>query len=259
MPIGGLAIAFIIILLNIKRENNPKNLTYLERVLELDLVGASMLVSAVVCLLLALQWGGTQFSWNSSQIIGLFVGFVLMGIIFVGIQIRKGDAGILPPRFFKSKDVICAMIFSAFFGAAFFPLIYYLCKSITSSGRAIHQYRTLAELYFPALFFQAVQGNTAVQAGIKLLPLLLSCVLASIIGGGLITAFSHYNPVVLPSMVMFTIGCGLITTLHLDSPTREWLGFQVLAGLGLVSRVEANLGQSVPMSHHSGERYMDER
>ncbi|TPX07906.1 uncharacterized protein E0L32_010361 [Thyridium curvatum] len=210
LPIGGLAIAFIIILLNINRENNPKNLTYLERVLELDLLGASMLVSAVVCLLLALQWGGTQFSWNSSQIIGLFVGFVLMGIIFIGIQIRKGDAGILPPRFFKSKDIVCAMIFSALFGAAFFPLIYYL-----------------------SLFFQAVQGNTAVQAGIKLLPLLLSCVLASIIGGGLITAFSHYNPVVLPSMVMFTIGCGLITTLDIDPPTREWLGFQVLAGLGL--------------------------
>lgn len=92
-----------------------------------------MLVSAVICLLLALQWGNTQFPWNSSQIIGLFVGSVLMAIIFVGIQIRKGDAGILPPRFFKFKDVVCAMIFSALFGAAFFPLIYYLCKSTTPS------------------------------------------------------------------------------------------------------------------------------
>lgn len=57
----------------------------------------------------------------------------------------------------------------------------------------------------------------------------------SIVGGGLVTAFSYYNPVILPSMVMFTVGCGLITTLDLDSSTREWLGFQVLAGLGLVS------------------------
>ncbi|KAF6816604.1 major facilitator superfamily transporter [Colletotrichum musicola] len=210
LPIGGVSLAFIFLLLKINRKDNPRDLSFLGRVLELDLVGASMLVSAVICLLLALQWGNTQFPWNSSQIIGLFVGSVLMAIIFIGIQIRKGDAGILPPRFFKTKDVVCAMIFSTLFGAAFFPLIYYL-----------------------SLFFQAVKGDTAVQAGIKLLPLLLSCVVTSIVGGGLITAFSYYNPVVLPSMVMFTVGCGLITTLSLDSPTREWLGFQVLAGLGL--------------------------
>lgn len=133
LPIGGVAMAFIFLLLKINRKENPRNLSFLGRVLELDLVGASMLVSAVICLLLALQWGNTQFPWNSSQIIGLFVGSVLMAIIFIGIQIRKGDAGILPPRFFKSKDVVCAMTFSALFGAAFFPLIYYLCEFTSPS------------------------------------------------------------------------------------------------------------------------------
>ncbi|KAK0617481.1 major facilitator superfamily domain-containing protein [Immersiella caudata] len=210
LPIGGLAMAFIFTLLQINRVNNPKGLSFLKRLTELDLIGASILVPALICLLLALQWGGTQYAWDSSQIIGLFVGSALMGIVFAGVEIWKGDAGILPPRFFKTKDIACAMLFSTLFGAAFFPLIYYL-----------------------SLYFQAVQGNTAVQAGLKLLPLLLSCVLTSIVGGGLITAFSYYNPVVLPSMVMFTVGCGLITTLDLDSPTSEWLGYQVLAGLGL--------------------------
>lgn len=121
---------FIFVLLEINRANNPKDLSFLERFAELDLIGASILVPAVICLLLALQWGGTQYLWNSSQIIGLFVGFVLMSIIFAGIQIWKGDAGILPPRFFKTKDIVCAMLFSTLFGAAFFPLIYYLCESI---------------------------------------------------------------------------------------------------------------------------------
>ncbi|WYZ36203.1 hypothetical protein EsH8_XI_000086 [Colletotrichum jinshuiense] len=186
LPIGGVALAFIFLLLKTNRKNNPRGLGLLGRVLELDLIGASMLI------------------------IGLFVGSVLRAIIFIGIQIRKGDAGMLPPRFCKSKDVMCAMIFSVLVGAVFFPLIYYL-----------------------SLFFQGVQGDTAVQAGIGLLPLLLSCVVTSIVGDDLITAFSYYNPVILPSMVMFTVGCGLITTLNLDLPTREWLGFQVLAGLGL--------------------------
>lgn len=65
----------------------------------------------------------------------------------------------------------------------------------------------------------------------------------SILCGGLTTAFGYYNPVVLPSMIMLTVGCGLITTLGQGSGTREWLGYQVLAGLGLVSKVIENSTQ----------------
>jgi len=119
----------IFVFLRIERVNNPKNLTVLQRVLELDLLGTAFLIPCVVCLLLALQWGGAEYPWNSPTIIGLFVGFGLMAIIFVGIQLWKGDKGTLPPRLFKNRDVLCAMLFAVFFGAAFFPLIYYLCES----------------------------------------------------------------------------------------------------------------------------------
>lgn len=34
-------------------------------------------------------------------------------------------------------------------------------------------------------------------------------------------------------MVLFTVGCGMLTTLSLTSPTREWFGYQVIAGLGI--------------------------
>jgi len=121
----------ILLFLHIDRVNNPENMTVVQRILELDLLGTFFLIPAVVCLLLALQWGGAEYPWNSSTIIGLFVGFALMTIIFIGIQVWKGDKGTLPPRLFKNRDVLCAMLFAVFFGAAFFPLIYYLCKSPT--------------------------------------------------------------------------------------------------------------------------------
>jgi MFS family permease len=128
LPIGGAAMLAIFLFLHIGQERDDGGLTVVQRVLSLDLLGTAMLVPAIVCLLLALQWGGTEHAWNSSVIIGLFVGFAVMTIIFVGIQIWKGDKGTLPPRLFKSRDVVCAMLFAFFFGAAFFPLIYYLCK-----------------------------------------------------------------------------------------------------------------------------------
>ncbi|GAB1315837.1 Efflux pump roqT [Madurella fahalii] len=210
LPIGGAAMAAILLFLHIEQDNNPAGESWLTRVLKLDLPGTAMLVPSIVCLLLALQWGGTEYAWNSSVVIGLFVGFVAMMAIFIGIQLWKGDAGTLPPRLFKNRNVVCAMVFGLFFGAGFFPLVYYL-----------------------SLYFQAIQGDTAVQAGIKLLPMLIATVISSVASGGLVTAIGYYNPFVLPSMVLFTVGSGMITTFSLNTPLREWFGYQVLTGLGI--------------------------
>ncbi|KAK3350008.1 major facilitator superfamily domain-containing protein [Lasiosphaeria hispida] len=210
LPIGGAAMVAIFFFLKINRVENPDNETFWKRILKLDLIGTAMLIPAIISLLLALQWGGAEYAWNSSVVIGLFVGAALMAIVFVGIQIWKGDKGTLPPRLFKSRDVLCAMLFAFFFGASFFPLVYYL-----------------------SLYFQAIQGDSAVQAGIKLLPLLISVVITSVATGGLISVVGYYNPFVLPSMVLLTVGSAMITTFSLDSPLRVWFGYQVIAGLGI--------------------------
>jgi len=88
-------------------------------------------------------------------------------------------------------------------------------------------------LLCPALYFQAIQGDTAVQAGIKILPLMIAVVITSVACGGLISAVGYLNPFVLPSMLLFAVGAGMITTFGLDSPLRVWFGYQVLAGLGI--------------------------
>lgn len=75
--------------------------------------------------MLALQWGGTVYAWNSSHIIGLFVGFALMIIIFIIIQIKRGDKATLPLSIFKQRTVAAAGLYVAFIGAGLFVLIYY--------------------------------------------------------------------------------------------------------------------------------------
>lgn len=210
LPIGGVAMLVIFLVVHLKRDAEPSTQTVLERILQLDLYGAAVLVPGIICLLLALQWGGADYPWSNSRVIGLFVGFGLMTAIFIGIQIWQGDKGMLPPVLFTDRNLLCAMTFTFLFGAAFFPLVYYL-----------------------SLYFQAVQGDTAVEAGLKLLPLLISCVVTSVISGGLVTAIGYYNPIVIPAMILFAVGGGMITTLDLDSPMKEWFGYQVIAGLGV--------------------------
>ncbi|TDZ59731.1 Efflux pump aflT [Colletotrichum trifolii] len=210
LPIGAIAMVFVFFLLKLSRKNNPEGKTLLQRLAQLDLLGTVIFIPAIICLLLALQWGGTEYPWKSATIIGLIVGFGLMTVIFIGIQFWQGDQGTLPPYLFKNRNVVCAMLFACFFGAAFFPLIYYL-----------------------SLYFQAIQGVSAVQAGIKILPLLLATVVASMASGALISVIGYYSAIILPSLVLFTVGSGMITTFDLDTPMREWFGYQVLAGLGI--------------------------
>lgn len=200
----------IVVYLKIHRANNPENLSILARIMKLDLIGTIIIIPAVVCLLLALQWGGTTYPWSSAKIIGLLVGSILLFILFVISQIVLGDKGILPPRFFKNRNTLLAYVFAFLFGAGFFALIFYL-----------------------AIYFQSVKGSSATRAGIELLPLLISTVMSSIVTGGLITVIGYYTPVMIFCMILFAVGSGLITTFSLTTPFASWFGFQIITGVGI--------------------------
>jgi hypothetical protein len=80
----------------------------------------------IICILLALQWGGTKYAWGSGRIIALLVLFVVLIAVFIVIQIKKGDRGTVPPRIFTQRTVLGSTIFGACFGGAFFTLVYFL-------------------------------------------------------------------------------------------------------------------------------------
>ncbi|KAF3394295.1 Efflux pump roqT [Penicillium rolfsii] len=151
---------------------------------------------------LILKPSGNAQSVTDSRIIGLLVSAAVTTLVFAGVEIWKQDQGLLPPRFFRQRDVLAAMMFALFVGAYFYPIVYYI-----------------------AIYFEAVQNNSAMTAGIKLLPLLVSVVITSILSG-------VYNPVILVETALQTAGAGLITTFSVHTPLRQWFRYQVLAGLG---------------------------
>jgi hypothetical protein len=78
-------------------QRRPANLTLLQKLAELDLVGAAFFVPGIVCLLLALQWGGTLYPWADSRVWGCLLGFGLIIAVFVGLQVYRGDKYVLAP------------------------------------------------------------------------------------------------------------------------------------------------------------------
>ena len=63
--------------------------------------------------------------------------------------------------------------------------------------------------------------------------MLLAVTIASIIGGGAVTALGYYTPFMYLSVVFASIGAGLITTFDLNTTTANWIGYQIIFGLGI--------------------------
>jgi hypothetical protein len=101
-------------------------MTLRQKLVAFDWPGTAALLPAIICLLLALQWGGNKYAWRSSQIIGLFVGFGLLIIIFIYIQLRRGEDATLPPRILSQRSLAFGCGVSLGNGSCFFILVYYI-------------------------------------------------------------------------------------------------------------------------------------
>jgi len=90
------------------------------RIKEVDIVGAVFLICAIVCLLLALQWGGQTYPWGNSKVWGNLLGFGLIISVFIAIQLYQKDRATIPVRVFKQRTVLTSCTFSAFLSMALY-------------------------------------------------------------------------------------------------------------------------------------------
>ena len=164
----------------------------------------------VVCLLLALQWGGSRYEWSDGRIIALLVIFGVLMIIFIAIQFWKKDNATVPPRVFKQRSIAAGAWYGASLGAAFFVFVYYL-----------------------PIWFQAIKGVSAMKSGIMNIPMILALVIFSLIGGVLTTVLGYYTPFAIAGSILMSIGAGLLTTFDVDTGSPKWIGYQILFGAGV--------------------------
>ncbi|GJC80766.1 efflux pump roqT [Colletotrichum liriopes] len=210
LPIGAVALGIMVFIFNSPpAPETGKDKSLLEKIFQIDPLGTIALMPAVICLLLALQWGGTTYPWIDARIIMLFVLSGLLSIGFAIIQIRNKENATLPVTVISQPSVAAACWFSLCTAGADFTMRQYI-----------------------PIWFQAIKGVSAVNSGLMNLALILATALASILSGVGITKIGYYNPFMIAATVFMSIGAGLITTWTPDVPTRDWIGYQVLYGLG---------------------------
>lgn len=95
-------------------------------------------------------------------------------------------------------------------------------------------------IYYLPFYFQAVKGTSAEASGIRTIPYLGSVIVSSIFAGAGITVVGFYKPFMIAAGAVFTVGAGLIYTLHVNSNAGMWVGYQLLCGFG------AGMGVQIP-------------
>ncbi|KAH8803447.1 DNA repair protein RAD50 [Xylogone sp. PMI_703] len=210
LPIGGVSAVAIFIFFKTPKKAITVGATIREKILQMDLPGASLILAAVCCYILAVQDGGIKRPWNNSQTIGLLVGFVAITIAFIVVEYFQGDFALLQSRLIKQRSIITSCAFMFLLGGAFFVLLYFL-----------------------PLYFQSVQGVSASSSGVRNLPLIISMTLFVIVSGGLLTVVGYAQPFLIIGAAMSSVGAGLLYTLDIESSSSYWIGYQIFAGIGL--------------------------
>ena len=128
LPFGAVTALFILFFFNppASAKTKMQGLSWKKQLEQFDLLGTFFFLPCVICLLLALQWGGTQYAWGNWRIILLFVLFGVLAIAFGIVQWKKGELATVPPRVIKQRTVWSSAQFGSFSGAAFFVMVYYV-------------------------------------------------------------------------------------------------------------------------------------
>lgn len=218
LPLGGAALAVCLFFLRIPESFKPKNRPAAkEQLYRLDPIGTLLSIATIVCLLLALQWGGSTYPWSDGRIIALFVCFGVGLVLFVTSQIVNKKYATIPSTIAKNRTVIACSWFTFCLAGVLLTLAYWL-----------------------PIWFQAIKGASAVRSGILFLPLLLCMVVFSILTGVAIKFVGYYTPFMIAAACIAPIGSGLITTFKVDSGSNLYLGYQCILGIGM------GLGLQVP-------------
>ncbi|KAH8651556.1 efflux pump antibiotic resistance protein [Tricladium varicosporioides] len=212
VPIGGVVLILIFLFLRLKQTKDQlgyQKETLLSRLKKLDPIGATLLISSICCLFLALQWGGQSLPWNSAKVIGLLVGFGVLLVLFCAAQWYLGEDATMPLRVLKQRSILASSLFIFFFAMPGYIYGYYL-----------------------PIYFQSIKGSSATKSGLQFMALALGQIVFIVLSGAAATTWGYYLPYIIGGTAVSIVGSGLLTMLNVDTATVHWAAFMVICGAG---------------------------
>ncbi|MGW7424962.1 MFS transporter [Streptomyces sp. NPDC054813] len=174
-----------------------------------DVLGALLLAAASTCIVLLTSWGGTEYEWGSRVILGLGAGAVVATVLFLIVEHHAVEP-IIPPRLFRDSVFNVTGLVGLVVGVALFG----------------------AASYLPT-FLQMVDGASATESGLLMLPMMGGIVGASIVSGQLISHTGHYRIYPVLGGGLSVVGMWLLSRLEVDTPRWQYSIWMAVLGAGI--------------------------
>jgi EmrB/QacA subfamily drug resistance transporter len=200
LPVGGAALVYIISTLHMPAQRVRHRVDYL---------GGGLLAVAAISLVLLATWGGTEYPWGSTQIIGLALLAAAATVAFCVVELRVAEP-ILPLHVFKNRNFSVTMALTFLTGLAMF-----------------------GALTFLPLYQQTVQGASPTVSGLMLTPMMLGVTVTSIVAGQVTTRTGRYKIFPILGGGIMGLGLYLLTNLGIGTTRITSAIFYVVLGLGM--------------------------
>jgi len=202
VPLAALAILATIFLLHVPKTvhaTRPK----------IDYLGMMLIAIATTALVLVGTWGGSQYDWNSPEILGLAIVAVVTGVLFVFVESRAAEP-VMPLMLFKSRNFNLTTLAGLLTGIAMFGAIGYM-----------------------PTYMQMATGYSATEAGLLMIPMMACMLVVSIIIGRRVSTTGRYKVAPIVGSVLLGVSLFLLATIHADSPIYLICIYLGIMGIGL--------------------------
>ncbi|MER5213560.1 MFS transporter [Streptomyces sp. NPDC002838] len=200
VPFGLITLAVVAVVLKLPKPTAKPRL---------DLLGALLLTAASTCLVLLTSWGGTEYAWDSRVVLGLGAGAVAATVLFLVAEHFAAEP-LIPLRLFRDSVFNVTGLVGLVIGVALFG----------------------AASYLPT-FLQMVDGASATESGLLMLPMMAGIVGASIISGQLISHTGRYKIHPILGSLLAVAGMWLLSRLDADTPRLHYSIWMAVLGVGI--------------------------
>ncbi|POX47759.1 MDR family MFS transporter [Streptomyces sp. Ru72] len=197
LPLGVVALVAISAVLHLPKKRSQARVDYL---------GAALLTVGITSIVLVTTWGGSQYAWTSARIMEL-IGIGVAALVGFLFWQTKAAEPVVPLHIFRSRNFSLMSAIGFITGFVMFG----------------------ATLFLP-LYQQSVQGASATNSGLLLLPMLGAMLVVSMIAGRVTTNSGRYKVFPVVGSVLMIVGLFLLS--QMDTGTSRFTSGVYMAVLG---------------------------
>ncbi len=186
------------------------HLPVIKRPVNIDYLGATLIVGGISTLLVWVSLAGNQFAWGSATTAVLVTLGALLLVAAVYVEAKVAIDPIIPMRLFKDRTISLATFASVMIGVAMFGSTVYLSQ-----------------------YFQVARGMTPTEAGLMSIAMVGGLFISSVTTGRIISNTGLWKRYLVGGMVLVVIGLSLLGTID-DKTNLVAVGaFMAILGVGL--------------------------